>query len=296
VKTVSTFNGARELADGRVGLVPTMGYLHEGHLSLIETARSENDTVVVSVFVNPMQFGQQKDLETYPRDAGRDSALASDAGADIMFTPSVEHMYPFQHRTVVSVGTVAEGMEGAHRPGHFDGVATVVAKLFAGLQPDVAYFGRKDAQQLAVVRALVADLAFPVSVRGISTVREADGLALSSRNVKIDETNRATALSLSTSLMLVADAFEAGERKSRVLRDIVRQSLALSQQLAVDHVEVARSADARTVDAIDAEAFVAVAGTVGGVRLIDNVTLDPSTGTADRGTRLTRPSILYGGS
>jgi len=277
-------------------LVPTMGALHKGHEALIRSARQLPRPLIVSIFVNPTQFGPGEDYERYPRDEEGDLALLREEGVDAVLLPSVEEIYPEGASTFVDVERLTDGLEGAHRPGHFRGVTTVVAKLFYSVQPQRAYFGRKDAQQLAVVRALVADLAFPVSVRGISTVREADGLALSSRNVKIDETNRATALSLSTSLMLVADAFEAGERKSRVLRDIVRQSLALSQQLAVDHVEVARSADARTVDAIDAEVFVAVAGTVGGVRLIDNVTLDPSTGTADRGTRLTRPSILYGGS
>lgn len=296
MKVVSTFEEARELAGGNVGLVPTMGYFHEGHVSLIQAALSETDSVVVSIFVNPMQFGQQDDLETYPQDSERDFTLASDAGADVVFAPSVDYMYPSHQRTVVSVGTVAEGMEGAHRPGHFDGVTTVVAKLLAGLQPNVAFFGRKDAQQLAVVRALVVDLAFPVSVRGMPTVREADGLALSSRNVKIGQADRATALSLSTSLMLVADAFEAGERESQALTSLARDSLGLFPLLSVDYVEVAQSSDARTVETIDAEVFVAVAGTVGGVRLIDNVTLDPSTGRADRGIRLNQPSILYGGS
>ncbi|GMQ92699.1 MAG: pantoate--beta-alanine ligase [Acidimicrobiia bacterium] len=296
MKIVSTFRQARDLSQERVGLVPTMGYLHEGHLSLIEAASDGNDTVVVSIFVNPLQFNETTDLDSYPRDIERDASLAHKAGADILFVPDAEYMYPAEPRVTVSVSEVSGGMEGAHRPGHFAGVATVVAKLFAGIQPDSAYFGRKDAQQLAVVRTMGSDLGFPINVHGMPIVREFDGLALSSRNVKIDPALRTSARSLSSGLSLAADAFEAGEMASGVLKRIVGDRLGAEQSVRVEYVEVARSKDAAIVDTIDSEVFLAVAARVGNVRLIDNVHLDPGTGAADRGLRLKEPSILYGGS
>lgn len=296
MKIVHAFDDVRSVSDGRVGLVPTMGFLHEGHLSLIEAARGQNETVVVSVFVNPLQFNEDSDLDEYPRDLDRDAALCETAGADVVFAPDVSHMYPSKQRATVTVGYVAEGMEGAHRPGHFAGVATVVAKLLAGVRPDNAYFGRKDAQQLAVVTTMARDLSFPTRILGLTTVRESDGLALASRNVRIDPGLRESALKLSEALFDAADAFEAGHRGAESLVHIAMDRLAVGRDLQVDYVEVARAEDARPIATIDTESFLALAAGVGDVRLIDNVHLDPDTGIADRGTRISGPSILYGGS
>ena len=296
MKIVHTFGDVRSMSDGRVGLVPTMGFLHEGHLSLIETARDANDFVVVSLFVNPLQFGEPSDLASYPRDIDRDTALARSGGADVLFIPDVETMYPIQPRTTVEVRGVSAGMEGAYRPGHFAGVATVVAKLFAGIQPDTAYFGRKDAQQLSVVRTMATDLSLPVDVQGLPIVRESDGLALASRNVRIEKHQRPLAVNLSRALFAAGDAFEAGERSVDALREISRTRVGVDPALDVEYIEVANASDASIVDRIEDTVFIALAAWVGDVRLIDNVLLDPGTEKADRGVRLDRPSILYGGS
>jgi len=294
MKTVGTFAEARELAVGAVGLVPTMGFLHEGHLSLIEAARKENDSVVVSLFVNPLQFNEEADLVAYPRNIDRDTALAQAAGADVLFSPDTSTMYSTDSRSTVEVKGVSDAMEGAHRPGHFEGVATVVAKLFAGIQPDRAYFGRKDAQQLALVATMAADLSFPVSVRALPIVRESDGLALSSRNILLRDEDRSVALGLSSSLFAASAAFEAGERSANALCGIVHDELDTNTAADVEYVNVARASDAQLVDDVDVTSFLALAVRVGDVRLIDNVFLDPNTERADRGIRLTKPTILYG--
>lgn len=296
MSVVATFEDVRRLARGSVGLVPTMGYLHEGHLSLIREARRASEYVVVSVFVNPLQFGESTDLKTYPRDLDRDVALAVGAGADIVFAPDDSYMYSERPDTMVTMGRVAEGMEGAARPGHFAGVATVVAKLFAGVQSDAAFFGKKDAQQLAVISTMAADLSFPVTIEGCPTVREADGLALSSRNVRLGTTARTAARSLSRGLLEAADVFERGGASAERLKAMVAKQL-VDREFDID-VEYVELADARTAQRCEDLAgiqFLATAARVGGVRLIDNVTLDSNTMTADRGVRLTHPSILYGG-
>lgn len=271
------------------GLVPTMGYFHEGHLSLMRTARDECDQVVVSVFVNPLQFDDPADLERYPRDLDRDLALAEEAGVDVVFAPTVDVMYPRPPFARIMVDRVADEMEGRFRAGHFTGVATVVAKLFAALQPDRSYFGRKDHQQLAVIRAMAADLSFPTEVVGCPTLREPDGLALSSRNVFIDD--RPAALTISRSLMAAAGAVESGERGADALEELVRDGLALD---SVDYVTLASQEAATPLDEIDEPAFLAVAGRVGEVRLIDNLPVDLVDGvwTPDRGIRLSEPSGL----
>jgi pantoate--beta-alanine ligase len=296
MKTVGTFAQVRELTIGSVGLVPTMGFLHEGHLSLIEAARDAHDSVVVSLFVNPLQFNESTDLSGYPRDIERDSTLARDAGADVLFAPDVATMFPSKPRTTVDVARVGDAMEGARRPGHFAGVAAVVAKLFAGSRPDIAYFGRKDAQQVAVVAAMATDLSFPVEVKGLPIIRESDGLALSSRNIRIEAQRRPSAVSLSSALFAAADAFEMGERSPDVLREITRVRLGEDRAIDVEYVEIADAADASIADRLERVVFIAVAARVGDVRLIDNVFLDPNTERADRGIRLERQSILYGGS
>ena len=201
MRVTKTFAETREASSGVVGLVPTMGFLHEGHMSLIAAARMTSDTVVMSLFVNPLQFDRDADLARYPRDLERDVALATHAGADIVFAPDVEEMYPDEQLTRVMVNRLSDEMEGPNRPGHFEGVATVVAKLFAGLRPRAAYFGRKDAQQLAIVKRMTADLSMPIDVVGVPIVREADGLALSSRNIFLSLGEREAALQLSGGLM-----------------------------------------------------------------------------------------------
>jgi pantoate--beta-alanine ligase len=287
---VTTFSEVRTVAAGSVGLVPTMGFLHEGHLSLIEKAVASADTVVVSSFVNPLQFGAGEDLERYPRNPDRDRALVRAVGADILFAPPLAEMYPDEPRVTVRVSGLTEDMEGAHRPGHFTGVATVVTKLFAGLRPDLAYFGRKDAQQLAVVRRLARDLSFPVEVIGCSTVREADGLALSSRNSYLGVHEREEALGLSRGLMAAADAIDAGELKGRVLEGLA----AAESGLDLDYAELRSQDDAARLDVLDRPAFLAVAATVGPARLIDNIHVDWANGgpQVDRGRRLDHPSLI----
>lgn len=271
-------------------LVPTMGYLHDGHLSLVDLAREATDLVVMSLFVNPLQFDQQSDLDRYPRDLERDAALAESAGVDVLFAPTVDEMYPVEPLTRVIVPDVSSGMEGAHRPGHFEGVATVVAKLFAGLRPAVAVFGRKDAQQLAVVRRMALDLSFPVEIIGAPTVRESDGLALSSRNVFLGEEDREAALGLSRGLFAAAEAVRAGERSGAVLEHLVVDAVAAAGA-ELEYATLADAFSAAPLDTLDREAFLAVAARVGDVRLIDNVVLWPD-GSTDTGVVLDGPSIL----
>jgi pantoate--beta-alanine ligase len=291
VKIVGTFAEAREREEGRTGLVPTMGFLHEGHLSLVAVARERSDIVMTSLFVNPLQFDQASDLDRYPRDLERDAALLEAAGCEVLFAPSVEEMYPATPVARVTVDRVTDTMEGARRPGHFEGVATVVTKLFAGLQPDVAVFGRKDAQQFVVVSRLAADLSLPVEVIGAPTVREHDGLALSSRNVFLSPAERSDALGISRGLMAAADAAVAGERSAAVLEGLVIEEM---DRLDVEYVELADAADTTRMAVLDRPGFLAVAARCGRTRLIDNVWLYPD-GTADRGARLDDPSVLYGG-
>lgn len=295
MEVTETFAAARSHADGVVGLVPTMGFLHEGHLSLLEAARRECDTVTMSLYVNPLQFDEISDLERYPRDRERDLAYAQDAGVDVVFAPTARVMFGTEPATRVSVPPLTRTMEGAHRPGHFSGVATVVAKLFAGLRPDRAYFGRKDAQQLAVVRRLAADLSFPVDVVGGPIIRESDGLALSSRNVFLDAEARSVALTLSRGLFAAADLAEGGERRGERLRREVTDAMADAGGPVPEYVELASQDDVSSLDSLDRSAFLALAARVGDVRLIDNIHLEvtPGSVTADRGVRLERPSILY---
>ena len=295
MNVVATFAAARESTAGRVGLVPTMGFLHEGHLSLLETLRPQCDTLLMSLFVNPLQFGPSEDLSRYPRDLERDVALAESAGADVVFAPDLEEMYPEPPATSVSVADLAFRLDGERRPGHFKGVATVVAKLLAGLQPDVAAFGRKDAQQLAIIRRLVADLSFPTAVVGCPIVREVDGLALSSRNTYLNEEEREAAVSLSRGLMAAADAVAAGERDSRSLEAFALGAMASAGGVEAEYAELASQHAVSRLTELDRPAFLAVAAKVGSTRLIDNVHFDwDTTGViADRGIRLTAPSVLY---
>ena len=289
---VETFSEARRHNTGTVGLVPTLGFVHEGHLSLIGRARAECDHVLVSLFVNPLQFGPGEDFATYPRRPARDAGLIEEAGADVLFAPPVEEMYPVPAATRVLVPELAARMEGASRPGHFDGVSTVVAKLLAGLQPQRAYFGRKDAQQLAIVERMACDLSMPTRIVGCPTVRETDGLALSSRNTYLSAEDRIQGLSLSRGLMAAADLIDEGERRGAVLEERVREA---AGPFAFEYVELADRATVAPLPTLDRPAFLAVAGRVGKARLIDNIHIDVEDGAfrPDRGERLRRSSVLY---
>lgn len=272
----AALNGPRR-AGRSIGLVPTMGALHEGHLSLIRRARQGCDEVVVSLFVNPAQFDESGDLAAYPRDEQRDARLADEAGADILFAPAPAEVYPPGFATTVTVGEVSAPLEGAHRgAAHFQGVATVVTKLLNMAQPDVAFFGQKDAQQVAVVRRLVRDLDIPVRIEVGETVREPDGLALSSRNVRLDGDDRRRALALRRGLEAVRACHAAGERDATILAAIGRAAMA---ELAVEpeYLELVTPDTFAPVASVgDERVLVAVAARVGGVRLIDNDILNGS--------------------
>lgn len=286
-----TFDQTRAAYQGRVGLLPTLGFFHEGHLALMNRLRERCDTLVVSLFVNPTQFNEPSDFDAYPRDEERDAALAEDHGVDLLFAPTVEEVYPGPSVTTVEVQGVTVAMEGKHRPGHFVGVATVVAKLFAGLRPDLSVFGRKDAQQLAVLKAMVKDLRFPIEIVEAPIVREPDGLALSSRNVRLDRAERERALALSRGLFQAAEQVDAGERSAERLEATVTRAL---RGLDIDYVELASQETMQPIDTLDQPAVLAVAATVGEVRLIDNVAFDLDGGRPrpDRGILLGEPSRL----
>jgi len=257
--------------EGRsIGLVPTMGALHAGHLSLVELARGENDIVVVSIFVNPIQFGPGEDFERYPRDLARDTQMLARAEVDAIYQPSLQVMYPRDSTTRVHVGGVAEPLEGERRPGHFEGVATVVTKLFAAVEPDRAYFGQKDAQQVAVVQRLTRDLDLGVEVRVGPIVREPDGLALSSRNVYLDAGERKAALALSAALREAATAYASGERDPGRLHAVLEARLRAEPLVQVDYAEVVDPATFRKPAGALSELLAVVAARIGKTRLLDN--------------------------
>jgi pantoate--beta-alanine ligase len=257
----------------RIALVPTMGYLHEGHLRLVDEARRRADTVVMSVFVNPLQFGPSEDLASYPRDLARDRALAEARGVEALFAPGVAVMYPPGSEIRVIPGPTADRWEGAARPGHFAGVLTVVAKLFHLVEPDLATFGRKDIQQAVLVRQMVRDLDWPLEIVVVPTVREADGLALSSRNAYLDAEQRRQALALSGALRAAHEAFVAGERRASALAAVVRRRLDLEPAVTVEYIAIAEPRGLAPVETAEAETVVALAGRVGRTRLIDNIIL-----------------------
>jgi pantoate--beta-alanine ligase len=254
-----------------VGLVPTMGALHDGHLSLVERAAAECDAVAVTVFVNPLQFGPGEDFAAYPRDLDRDVALAGRAGAAVVFAPPVEEMYAGPVLTTVTVAELSEPLEGAARPGHFDGVATVVAKLFAVAGACRAYFGEKDFQQLAVVRRLAADLSFPVEVVGCPTVRAADGLALSSRNAYLTGEERAAAPVLHRALLAGAAAVLAGETDPAAVADLVAAIVDAEPLVALEYTAAVDAATLRTPPVLAGDLRLLVAARIGRARLIDNL-------------------------
>jgi pantoate--beta-alanine ligase len=282
VRTVRTVAALREALrparreERSIGLVPTMGALHEGHLSLVRAARADNDVVVVSIFVNPSQFEEAADLDAYPRDEERDAALLAREGADLVFTPAVDEVYPPGFATTVHVAAITESLEGAHRGvAHFDAVATVVTKLLNMAGPDAAYFGQKDAQQALVVRRLVADLDLPVRIAVCPTIREPDGLALSSRNVRLRGEERDSALALRDGLRAAEDALAGGERDARELR---AAAVAAMRRRGVEpeYLEIVGAEDLAPVASVDGATLLAVAARVGATRLIDNTLLRPN--------------------
>jgi pantoate--beta-alanine ligase len=290
IETVDEMCAARRgWASERVGLVPTMGYLHAGHRSLVERARAENDVVVVSIFVNPTQFGPNEDLSRYPRDLPRDLAMLESAGADVVFTPSVDEMYPPGFATYVEpAGVLAERLEAATRPGHFRGVATVVAKLLQIVTPQNVYFGQKDAQQIAVVRRMVADLYLPVAVRVMPTVREADGLAMSSRNKYLGPEDRAAAIVLNRALQAGVSAFE--HRPAGGVADVIAtmaQVVAAEARAQLDYADVCDPDSFAPLAELRAPALLAIAAKVGSARLIDNFLLRAD-GTWEQGVGVDR--------
>lgn len=253
-----------------VGFVPTMGYLHEGHKSLMERAVAENDKVVVSIFVNPMQFGPGEDLESYPRDMERDSAVCEKAGVDLIFHPEPSQMYHDDFSSFVDMNTLTGGLCGKTRPIHFRGVCTVVAKLFHIVTPDRAYFGQKDAQQLAVIRHMVSDLNFDIQVVGCPIIREEDGLAKSSRNTYLSPEERQAALVLSRSLRLGEKMIDEGEKDARKVTDAIRREIEAEPMAKIDYVELVDWNTLEPVEKIQGEVLTAIAVYIGKTRLIDN--------------------------
>jgi pantoate--beta-alanine ligase len=258
-----------------IGLVPTMGWLHAGHLSLMRRARRENDRVIVSIFVNPIQFGPNEDLDRYPRDLERDAALCREAGVDMIFHPTVREMYPEGFQSSISVGALTQTLCGKSRPAHFTGVCTVVGKLFNLLRPERAYFGQKDAQQATVVRRMVRDLNMGVEVVVCPTVREEDGLAVSSRNVHLDAAERRAALCLSKALLSAREQVAAGVRDAATLLGGMRALIASEPAASVDYIEIVDPDSLLPVGRIEKKALAALAVFIGKTRLIDNVLLEP---------------------
>lgn len=261
-----------------IGLVPTMGAMHEGHYSLMRRARLECGFVVVSLFVNPTQFGPNEDLSSYPRDLEGDAAGSAREGVDLLFIPTADEVYPANHKTSVAVNGLTERLCGRSRPSHFQGVTTVVAKLFGMAQPDRAYFGEKDYQQLQVIRRMTRDLDIPVEVIGCPIVRESDGVAMSSRNRYLSAHDRVAARVLSRSLAGARQRFAAGERSAEALLDPVRAEISGATGVALDYAELLDASELSVIERIDAPAVLAVAARVGPARLIDNTVLDPATG------------------
>ena len=276
MKTATTVEGLRNVVAGwkgagaRVGVVPTMGALHQGHLSLVEAAKANCDRVIVTIFVNPKQFNNPEDLKKYPRDAKRDSSLLSAAGVDLLFAPPPEVVYPEDFATTVSVSGLTSALEGTFRPGHFDGVATVVTKLFLMTGADAAFFGEKDWQQLQIVRRLVRDLNIPTEIVGCPTLRESDGLAMSSRNVRLPSEVRPVAPELHKAMMAAAEAIGAGQAVGDAL-EAARQAVLAAGFDEVEYLELRDAERLTPLDLLDRPARMLAAAWLGGVRLIDNI-------------------------
>jgi len=262
-------------AEGKtIGLVPTMGFLHEGHLSLMRRARTENSLLVISVFVNPTQFGPNEDYRIYPRDLQRDSEMAAEVGVDVIFAPTAEDMYTDGHATFVNVERITEKMCGASRPGHFRGVTTIVAKLLNLIQPHRAYFGQKDAQQAVVIKRMAADLNFDTEIVVMPTVREEDGLAMSSRNQYLSPEERRAALVLIRSLRVAENLVKSGQRNAAVIFRKMRDMIEAEPLAEIDYISIVNADTLDDLDVVEGEVLIALAVFIGKTRLIDNVTLD----------------------
>jgi len=270
VTTLPELNTARAMLPEPVGFVPTMGYLHAGHLSLARRAKEECASVVASIFVNPTQFGPGEDLSKYPRDLARDLRLLESVGVDLVWTPTLEVMYPSGFQTWVTVDGLTKGLEGAMRPGHFRGVTTVVAKLFNAVQPHKAYFGQKDAQQAAVIRQMTKDLDFPVEIVVCPTVREADGLAMSSRNAYLNPEERKAATVLFRALGAAKAAYENGERRAETLRRIMTETINVEPLATLQYISCAEYDTLQELETVAGKALLSMAVFVGKTRLIDN--------------------------
>jgi pantoate--beta-alanine ligase len=280
IKELREHLGQQRSASRTIGLVPTMGAFHQGHVSLMEQARAATDVVVVSLFVNPTQFGPGEDLAAYPRDEARDAEIAAAAGVDVLFAPPVEEVYPDGFQTTVRVGALADTLEGLRRPGHFDGVATVVTKLLSMVGPDVAFFGQKDAQQALIVRRVVRDLDIPVRIDVRPTVREPDGLAMSSRNAYLAPADRERAVALRHALDAAEAAVAAGERDATAVATAARAAM---DRFGVEpeYVALVASDSLQPVDRINGEVLVALAARVGPARLIDNTLITTANATSN---------------
>jgi pantoate--beta-alanine ligase len=274
VATLPDLRTARAALPGPLGLVPTMGYLHDGHISLVRAARAECASVVATIFVNPTQFGLSEDLASYPRDLPRDLSLLEAAGVDLVWTPTPEIMYPPGYQTWVTVEEVTQPLEGAMRPGHFRGVATVVAKLFNAVQPQRAYFGQKDAQQAVVIRRMAQDLNFPIEIVICPILREPDGLAMSSRNVYLNPEERRTAVVLSRGLAAVREAFQGGERDAARLREIVSAVVNAEPLACLQYVSCVHPDTLEELDGPVERVLISLAVYFGKTRLIDNLILE----------------------
>ncbi len=268
---------ARE-AHKTIGFVPTMGYLHEGHLSLIGIAKKYSDYIVVSIFVNPTQFGPHEDFSTYPRDFERDSKLCESRGTDLIFAPSVEEMYPQASAIRLEIAELADHLCGARRPGHFNGVMLVVAKLFNIIQPDVAVFGQKDAQQLFIIRRLVEDLNFPVKIITAPTVREKDGLAMSSRNMYLSPKEREQSTVLYRALQQAKKLVQTGERKAQKIRTEIEKLICSVSEAKIDYIEIVDTQHLQPLESLEGQVLIALAVYFGKARLIDNIILELTDG------------------
>lgn len=277
-RTIAEVRAWRSSVVGALGLVPTMGYLHEGHLSLVRESRRRDAATIASIFVNPTQFGPNEDLSHYPRDEARDLALLDAGGVDAVFAPSASEIYPDGFTTYVTVEHLTKQLEGASRPTHFRGVTTVVLKLLNIVQPARAYFGQKDAQQLAVVRRMVCDLAVPVEIVGLPIVREGDGVAMSSRNVYLTAEQRASAYVLNRALSLAERMFDEAERNAPAIRARMADLIAAQPLAVVDYISIADAETLEELEIIDRTALVSLAVRFGSTRLIDNTVLRPGPG------------------
>jgi len=274
IKKMYEFSKTAHLKGKTIGFVPTMGYLHEGHLSLIRKARKENDLVVVSIFVNPLQFGPKEDFKRYPRDLKRDMKMAKEAGADLIFYPDAKDMYPDGFKTYVNVEELSDKLCGKFRPGHFKGVATVVTKLFNIVSPDIAYFGQKDAQQAIIIKRMVKDLNIPIKIKVLPIVRERDGLAMSSRNTYLNEKERKDALVLYQALNLAKDLIKRGITDTDKIIKKMRQLIKKKKNAKIDYIEIVEMDNLSPVKKVSGKCLIALAVWIGKTRLIDNIIIN----------------------